>query len=245
MNIERLETPSGLIIRASPTKEEFERARRRAAFAAAGCLLVGAGVSGLEEAMLPQLQAGGQLLLFVAIPFLVGLTWAARFLRAFFKAKPTAVVATDHSLRLEQIDGSSHQEIDLASVSSIRIGPDGFSPLWRWMKGPRAGMVVLRLRGTGSGLGLPPQLASHPVIRQLLARMLAASRSRGPVVLAGPSATVDELEQLARSAAVVAPSYIPPITIPAGWYPDPAGQAPLRWWDGRAWADYTRESPPS
>lgn len=239
MNIEQLETPTGVVLRSSPTKQEFERARRRAILAAAGCLLVGAGVSGLE------LQAGVQLLLFEAIPFFVGLAWAGRFVRVFMQARPTAVVATDHSLRLERLDGSRQEELDLASVSSIRIGPDGFSPPWRWLKGPRSGIVVVRLRGTGAGLAIPPQLASHPVVRQLLGRMLAASRSRGPVVVSGPTATVSELEQLARSAPIGHASYIPPITIPAGWYPDPSGQAPLRWWDGRAWADFTRETPPS
>ncbi len=238
MNIEQLETPSGLVLRSSPTKEEFERARRRSIAAAVGCLLVGAGLSAIE------LQAGVQLLAFEAVPFLVGVAWAARFVRVFMRASPTAVVATDHSLRLERLDGSRQQELDLGSVSSIRIGPDGFSPPWRWLKGPRSGLVVLRLRGSGTGLVIPPQLASHPVIRQLLGRMLAASRSRGPVMLLGPSATVNELEQMARSGPVLAPGYVPPITIPAGWYPDPSGQAPFRWWDGRAWAGYTRESPP-
>ncbi len=29
-----------------------------------------------------------------------------------------------------------------------------------------------------------------------------------------------------------------------GWYPDPGGQADLRWWDGRSWTAHTRERPP-
>jgi membrane protease YdiL (CAAX protease family) len=28
-------------------------------------------------------------------------------------------------------------------------------------------------------------------------------------------------------------------TWPAGWYPDPLGRAPRRWWDGTAWSGYT------
>ena len=28
----------------------------------------------------------------------------------------------------------------------------------------------------------------------------------------------------------------PPPAVPAGWYPDPYGAAPWRWWDGDAWA---------
>lgn len=27
-----------------------------------------------------------------------------------------------------------------------------------------------------------------------------------------------------------------------GWYPDPSGQAALRWWDGKTWADQTSAS---
>jgi hypothetical protein len=26
---------------------------------------------------------------------------------------------------------------------------------------------------------------------------------------------------------------------PAGWYPDPSGQWPFRWWDGTAWTEHT------
>jgi len=27
--------------------------------------------------------------------------------------------------------------------------------------------------------------------------------------------------------------------VPAGWYPDPSGQAPQRYWDGAAWTGHT------
>ena len=30
-----------------------------------------------------------------------------------------------------------------------------------------------------------------------------------------------------------------------GWYPDPGGQADLRWWDGQAWTEHTRQQPPA
>jgi hypothetical protein len=36
--------------------------------------------------------------------------------------------------------------------------------------------------------------------------------------------------------------YIPaqaPAGPPAGWYPDPQGLAPVRWWDGGQWTDHT------
>lgn len=239
VNVEQVETPEGVVLRSTPTREEFQRTRVRLVMAAVSSLVVGAAVSALE------LQAGVKLVIFELIPFLIGAVWAARFIRTFMRARPTAVVATDHSLRLERLDGSRNEELDLAGISSIRIGPDGFSPPWRWLKGPRSGLVVLRLRANGHGLALPPQLAAHPVVQQLLARMLAASRTRGPVSVVGPSATVSELERLAQTAPPSHESHIPPITIPAGWYPDPSGQAPFRWWDGRAWTDFIRETPPS
>lgn len=28
-----------------------------------------------------------------------------------------------------------------------------------------------------------------------------------------------------------------------GWYPDPSGRYPDRWWDGKQWSDYTRDKP--
>ncbi|MHB1986474.1 MAG: DUF2510 domain-containing protein [Acidimicrobiales bacterium] len=240
MNVEQLDTAEGVVLRSSPTPEEFQRTRVRLMIAAALCLLVGAAVSALE------FRAGVQLLAIEAIPFVVGAIWAGRFVRTLIRVRPTAVVATDHSLRLERLDGSRNEDLDLAGISSIRIGPDGFSLPWRWLKGPRSGLVVVRIRSNGHGLAIPPQLAGHPVIQQLLARMLAASRARGPVSVAGPLAAVSELERLAKTAPAPANALdIPPITIPAGWYPDPSGQAPLRWWDGRAWVGYTRDSPPS
>ncbi len=42
-----------------------------------------------------------------------------------------------------------------------------------------------------------------------------------------------------------APTTPPPTApVPAGWYPDPWGTAPLRWWDGRAWSWQTAAPPP-
>lgn len=31
---------------------------------------------------------------------------------------------------------------------------------------------------------------------------------------------------------------------PAGWHPDPSGQATLRWWDGASWTAHVQDSPP-
>lgn len=234
MNVEQVETTEGLVLRSSPTPAEWQRTRVRLAVAAGLCALAGAGLSVLE------LTAGVRLLAVELLPLAIGLAWASRFMRTFQHARPTAVVATDHSLRLERLDGSRNEELDLGGIGAIRIGPDGFAIPWRWMKGPQSGLVVLRLRTNGRGLAIPPQLASHPVTRQLLARMLATSRSTGPVNLVGPKPVVDELEALARAGTVMVHSDIPPITIPAGWYDDPAGSGGQRWWDGREWTAHTR-----
>ncbi len=244
VSVEQLETAEGLVIKSSPTPREWQRSRARLAVAAAVGLAIGCAVTAFE------LASGTSGLALPFLPAVAGAAWALRLGRAVMRMRPTAVVATDHSLSLERLDGSQRHELDLAGVSAIRIGPDGFSAPWRWMKAARGGAVLLRLRAD-SGLpapaqvSIPAELATHPVIRQLLGRMLAASKARGPVDLSGPASTVRELEQLAATSGVpIGAGHIPPITIPAGWYPDPAGAAPLRWWDGRAWADYTREAPP-
>jgi hypothetical protein len=241
VKLEQLDTPDGVVLRSSPTPKEWQRSRARLVGAAAGFVAAGAGVTVLE------LRAGPQLLLLELLPLLVGLTWAARLVPAVLAARPTAVVVSSHSLRLERLDGSSQQSIDLAGVSAIRIGPEGFSRPWRWMKGPREGLVMVKLRASGQSLGIPPELAGHPVVRQLLARALVASRANGPVVLAGPRGALEELDRLAADPRLLlasAPAVeIPPITIPAGWYADPGGQAALRWWDGREWTGHTKGEP--
>lgn len=242
MKVEQAETPEGIVIRSSPTPREWHRTRTGLVVATVVSLLVGAGLSVAE------LQAGVNLLALELLPFFIGVIWAVRFVRILQRARPTAVVLTDHSFRLEQLDGTRRQELDLGAVSSIRIGPDGFAVPWRWLKGPRSGLVVVRLRGNGQGLAIPPQVASHLVVRRLLARMLASSRARGPVDVSGPPAAVSEIEEMASATSIAAAGrqdYVPPITIPAGWYPDPSGQAPSRWWDGREWTGFTRDIPPS
>lgn len=239
MQFEQLETAEGLVLRSSPTPEEWRRTRLRLVVAAASCTFVGAGLAAAEYA------GGVRPTVLVLIPLAIGVVWSARFARTLQRARPTALVATDHSLRLERLDGSRHEDLDLSIISSIRIGPDGFAVPWRWLKGPRDGLVVLRLRGTDQGFVIPAQIATHPVTRQLLARILAASRARGPVSLLGPSQLVSEIEQLARdTVAADAQHHVPPITIPAGWYPDPARVAAFRWWDGRAWSEHTRDAHP-
>lgn len=231
--VEQYETADGAVVRLTPTPSEWRRARRRLALAALACLVAGCGIT------LGELQSGIQLLFFELLPAAVGALWAARIVTMLARARPTSVVATDHSLRLERLDGTLADELDLAGVGSIRIGPDGFSAPWRWLKGPRGGLVVIRMRSGGRGLAIPPPLARHPVVTKLLARVLVASRSRGPVSLAGPAELVQELEELTGGMEAFARD-IPPITVPAGWYPDPAGGPGTRWWDGRVWTEHLR-----
>jgi hypothetical protein len=241
VHVEQLETPDGVTLRSSPTPQEWQRARARLVIAAAASVVSGAALS------IAELKAGVNLPALEVLPIAVGMVWAVRFIRTFQRARPTAVILTDHSVRLERLDGTRREDLDLGSISSIRIGPDGFALPWRWLKGPRSGLVIVRLRASGQGLAIPPQIAGHPVVHHLLARMLATSRARGHVDFAGPRSAVSEIENLAGSTSVLPATagHVPPITIPAGWYADPSGQAPSRWWDGREWTGFTRELPPS
>jgi hypothetical protein len=66
-------------------------------------------------------------------------------------------------------------------------------------------------RGTGFGVGLA---FLGPVFMLIL--------GLGPATYLGPSVVPEP---------VGGP--------PPGWFPDPWGQAPHRWWDGRAWTSYT------
>ena len=44
------------------------------------------------------------------------------------------------------------------------------------------------------------------------------------------------------AAKTVAPATPPPLSVPAGWYPDEAAGV-QRWWDGQAWTEHTAPMP--
>lgn len=46
------------------------------------------------------------------------------------------------------------------------------------------------------------------------------------------------MEQQAQRQPV--PTAPPPQGPPAGWYADPHGQAPQRWWDGARWTEHVQ-----
>lgn len=56
----------------------------------------------------------------------------------------------------------------------------------------------------------------------------------GPVQVQAPAT------QEPTPAPTPAPAEAAP-TVAAGWYPDPSGQARLRYWDGQTWTDQTQE----
>ena len=50
-------------------------------------------------------------------------------------------------------------------------------------------------------------------------------------------ASASQAQPAATPAAAPSPKPLPP----ASWYPDPAGQARLRYWDGAGWTEHTAE----
>jgi hypothetical protein len=47
------------------------------------------------------------------------------------------------------------------------------------------------------------------------------------------------LQQQASTTQLAQNAWPAPTGIPQGWYPDPSGQAALRWWNGYAWTSDT------
>jgi hypothetical protein len=66
-------------------------------------------------------------------------------------------------------------------------------------------------------------------------------RPRGPVVFT-PYAAVSQQARLVRGLPPQHPSAASSTSrAPAGWYPDPTGNARVRYWDGSEWTDHTAE----
>lgn len=63
-------------------------------------------------------------------------------------------------------------------------------------------------------------------------------RPRHPVVYS-PEAAVSQQARLVRGLSPQAPSQASDAKAPADWYPDPRGEARLRYWDGAVWTDRT------
>ena len=100
-----------------------------------------------------------------------------------------------------------------ASGLSVTVGP------------PLGSTLVSRVLGSFGGFGL---LFGGPLVGGLVILVTALRRHRGRPAPAPPAA-----------GAPVGP--LPPAPPPAGWHPDPRGQARLRWWDGTRWTDHTSD----
>lgn len=70
----------------------------------------------------------------------------------------------------------------------------------------------------------------------------ARSTAPGPATAPGPSTAPGPRQLWAGADPPAVPP--PPAPLPpAAWYPDPWGQAALRWWDGRAWTWHVHSHP--
>ncbi|NEK59906.1 DUF2510 domain-containing protein [Geodermatophilus sabuli] len=52
------------------------------------------------------------------------------------------------------------------------------------------------------------------------------------------------MDRLAAAAPALAAPAPAPSGPPPGFYTDPQGLAPMRWWDGYAWTEHTTSAPP-
>jgi hypothetical protein len=78
----------------------------------------------------------------------------------------------------------------------------------------------------------------------LILLIVGLVRGRRPAVAQGApgGGQVGVADQWNAPAAAAAPApVVPPVATPAaaapGWFPDPKGEARLRWWDGQQWTD--------
>jgi uncharacterized RDD family membrane protein YckC len=100
--------------------------------------------------------------------------------------------------------------------------------------------VAQALAGPAPAAGPPPPApapGTAPPTQQMPAAQPAAPQ---PAAAPAPAAAPDPVP----AAQPTAPQQPPPATSPmppANWYPDPSGQARLRYWDGARWTDHTAQ----
>lgn len=135
--------------------------------------------------------------------------------------------------------GVLHQG-DLVAGASHPFSVQLPSPAVPGCAGPSCGVAWFVEAGSDE-LGLDTherqefEVEAGPGAGDALAAMLQAVSGAAPGAVAGAAP--------AAAAATLAPA-APGVTAagaapPANWYPDPSGQARLRWWDGARWTEHT------
>jgi hypothetical protein len=106
---------------------------------------------------------------------------------------------------------------------------------WTAYNERRRGLVPAAA-GPGGALGGPGAIGPTPGVTAPVATSeQAVPAATPPATDPGPGAASPQ-----PGPAAAAPSTPPPPqNPPADWYPDPHGQARLRWWDGSQWTDQT------
>lgn len=66
-------------------------------------------------------------------------------------------------------------------------------------------------------------------------------KRRGEGAVHPPAAAVPQQGYLAQGAPQMPPQALSVPAAPADWYPDPQGEARLRYWDGASWTEHTSE----
>jgi hypothetical protein len=112
-------------------------------------------------------------------------------------------------------------------------------PAWQFPVARKVVWVVMLLAGWV--LVFPVAAASAVLYLVVLRRRMVTVGSPSPAPSPSHAATAVALPAAAvvPAQSVVAPSVPLP---PFGWYPDPAGSAMQRWWDGRGWTELLRNA---
>lgn len=110
-----------------------------------------------------------------------------------------------------------------------------------WRAGTRVavGSVLLLLSAT-AGNSNDQYVKQHNASPGLLPALLPQVLLVCGLLLIGTGAVKWWRQRHPRAADVPPPWSVPaPATKPAAWYPDPRGEARLRYWNGREWTDHT------